>query len=257
MNEIIRNEVSPEQTESREKRERGRDIAFYLFRHAQATGQESEAELTEQGRKQAEEAAENLLEHIIEQGGGIIKFLSSPTTRAKQTAEIIQRVISKIIIDKNVQNVRLITSTQNLQNVRLTTPTPPRKHDALKSGGVVRTLKKLNIDDPMDHWLQHPDVLEGKSPAEIASRVQKIIDNLQKMADRLPRSEEKIYYVGVTHETPQAALLNQISKKTLNDFGGQMSNCESIRIELKGNTDEPPTISFRDQTIAMPVNHSG
>lgn len=221
--------------ENREEPPKNREIELYLLRHAEALDQTLDAELTEHGKEQAREAAHDLMKKVLEKGGGIIKFIVSPVRRAQQTAEVMQQVIQEIISEQKGEDVRLMTS---------------RDREALKAGGVIGPLSERGIDDPIDYWLQNPDVLENKSPAEIAKRLSEVVVFLQKMADRLPNGE-KVYYIGITHEVPQAALLNQISGKTLNELGGKIQNCESIRIELKGNSDEDPTILFRDQTMRI------
>lgn len=235
MSEKIPNGEIPKNIESKEVAPKGRDIELYLFRHAEASNQGLESELTGQGKEQAKKAAQDLLTQIIEQGGGVIKFLSSPVKRAKQTSEIMQQVIQEIITDKHLENIRLMT---------------PREREALKAAGVLGPLKGWGIDDPVDYWLENPDVIEGKSPTETAKTLQEVIDLLQKMANRLPHGE-KIYYVGITHEVPQAALLNQVSGKTLNELGGNIQNCESIRVGLKGGSDEESAIVFRNQRITI------
>src|SRR3989338_6866626 len=87
--------------------QKGRDIELYLFRHGQAENQGLEAGLTVQGVEQAKEAAKNLLTRIIEAGGGVIKFMSSPVKRAKQTSEIMQQTIQNVISEERLEQVRL------------------------------------------------------------------------------------------------------------------------------------------------------
>lgn len=57
------------------------DKTIYLIRHCQSTGQAPDAELTEEGRKQAQELAEFLGERQV------VHFISSPFTRAIQSIE--------------------------------------------------------------------------------------------------------------------------------------------------------------------------
>ncbi|MGH2316642.1 histidine phosphatase family protein [Planococcus sp. SE5232] len=57
------------------------DKIIYLIRHCQATGQSPDAELTEAGRKQAQDLAEFLRERQV------AHFISSPFTRAIQSIE--------------------------------------------------------------------------------------------------------------------------------------------------------------------------
>lgn len=57
------------------------DKTIYLIRHCQATGQAPDAELTDEGQKQAQKLAEFL------QKRQVIHFISSPFTRAIQSIE--------------------------------------------------------------------------------------------------------------------------------------------------------------------------
>jgi broad specificity phosphatase PhoE len=226
-------EKAPNNIESSEV-PKGRNIDLYLFRHGEAEDKSLEAGLSERGVEQAKEAAKNLLTRVIGAGGGVIKFISSPVKRAKQTSDIMRQTIQETITEEHLDQVRLMTS---------------RDRDTLKAGGVIGPLTEQGVDDPVNYWLENPDTLEGKSPKEIAARVQGVIDTLQKIADRLPQGE-KIFYIGITHEVPQAALLNDKSGKTLNELSGNIQNCESIEIKLKGGSDtKKPEILFRGQSI--------
>jgi broad specificity phosphatase PhoE len=212
---------------------KGREIDFYLFRHAEASGEGLDSELTERGKEQATQAAQNLLEQVIKNGGGVIKFLSSPIRRAKVTSEIMQHTIRETLAKQQIKDVRLMS---------------PRDRDALRAAGVIGPLKKRGINDPIDYWLNNPDALDGKSPAETAQKLQGMINFLQKISDRLPAGE-KIYYIGVTHEVPQAAFLHEVSGQTLNELGGNIQNCESIKIELVGKSDKGAIIKFRNEEM--------
>lgn len=219
--------------ENKEIPPKGREIDFYLFRHAEASGEGLNSELTERGKEQAAKAAQDLLEQIIQKGGGVIKFLSSPVRRAKITSEIMQNAIQEIITERQIKEVRLMS---------------PRDREALRAAGVIGPLKERGIDDPIDYWLKNPDALEGKNPTETAQKLQEMISFFQKVADRLPAGE-KIYYIGVTHEVPQAAFLHEISGQTLNELGGNIQNCESIKVELVGKSEECAIIKFRNKEM--------
>lgn len=221
--------------ESKEIPPKGREVDFYLFRHAEASGEGLDSELTERGKDQAIKAAQNLLEQIIQGGGGVIKFLSSPVRRAKVTSEIMQHAIQEILVERQIKDIRLIS---------------PRDRDALRAAGVIGPLKERGVDDPIDYWLKNPNALEGKCPSEIARKLQEMISFFQKIADRLPAGE-KIYYIGVTHEVPQAALLHKVGGRTLNELGGNIQNCESIKIELVGKSDKGASIKFRNEEMKI------
>ena len=213
-------ELTPNDIEGKEAALKSREIELYL---------------SERGIEQAKVAAQNLVREITEQGGGVVKFVSSPTKRAKQTSVVLQQTISEILSKEQINNIRLMN---------------PRDRESLKAAGVIGPLMKRGIDDPVDYWLKNPETLEGKSPSKTAERLYEMIDRLQKMANRLSPGE-KIYYIGVTHEVPQAALLNQTSGKTLSDLGGKVKNCEWLKVEMNGRSEEGATIKFRGEEMKI------
>lgn len=215
--------------EWKEGEPKGREIDIYFFRHGQATGEGEEAGLTELGRQQAREAAEALLQQVREKGG-VVKFLSSSTRRAAETGEIMEEYIKNTLSERNITNLRLLS---------------PRQRSALKAAGVIGPLEDRGIEDPIEYWLTHPDVLEGKSPEEVSNRVKKMLRIIGKVADRLPPGEQ-IHYVATTHEGPQAALLFSATGQTLNELGGRVNNCESFKVHFEGKSEKPPTIQFRN-----------
>lgn len=217
---------------SKEKKGTGREVDLYLIRHGEAESQEKNAKLSSKGRLQAEIAAFCLLSDIWSQGGGLLKFCNSPTPRAQETSDIMQAKIQKIIESSKNSPIKLY-------NPRVTT--------SLEAAGVIGPLMKMGIpyEKAIEHWLTNPEVVEGKTPRVIYKRLQEFLRRGQRLADRLPPGE-KIFYIGVTHEVPQVALLNQVSGKTLKEFGGSIQNCELIRIGLKGKSEEGAIIKFRN-----------
>lgn len=216
--------------EAREHEPKGREIDVYFFRHGQATGQAPDAELTELGGEQAREAAETLLQKIVAEGGGVIKFLSSPVRRAVQTREIMETYISNAVTQQEIRNIRLME---------------PRERTSMVAPGITKPLKEKGIADPTEYWLTHPDVLVGKNPHEVASKIQRLLRVIKKTADRLPPGE-KIFYAPVLHEPVQAAFFFQATGKTPKDVGGTLRNGESFRVHIEGKSKKNPTLSFRD-----------
>ncbi|WP_309147231.1 histidine phosphatase family protein [Paenibacillus illinoisensis] len=83
--------------------------SIYLIRHAKATGQEPNAELTDDGLRQAERLAEKLAVHSI------AYIVSSPWKRALQTAAPLARAASQHIhTDERLQE--RVLSTRHLEN---------------------------------------------------------------------------------------------------------------------------------------------
>jgi 2,3-bisphosphoglycerate-dependent phosphoglycerate mutase len=83
--------------------------SIYLIRHAQATGQEPDAELTDEGLRQAKELAEMLADHPIQY------IVSSPWKRALQTAAPLGKtVLQHIHTDERLQE--RVLSTLHLDN---------------------------------------------------------------------------------------------------------------------------------------------
>lgn len=188
------------------------------------------------GREQAIAAAERLLAQV--QGeGGVIKFLSSRTKRAVQTTEVMQGYIERAISERKISNLKLSIS---------------RERSAITAAGVVGPLKKLGIKDPVEYWLTNPNVLEGKTPNEISGRVKQMLAVLKKVADRLPPGE-RIHYVSVTHEVPQAAIIHLAMNKTLNELGGNIENCESFRVQIEGGSGKNPEVNFRNYQAELPL----
>ncbi len=214
--------------EIEEGQPRGREVDVYFFRHGQATGESPDAELTKLGIQQAEEAAENFFQEV-QAAGGVIKFLSSRTKRAMQTMETMQEYIRRVILERNITNVRLFS---------------PKERTAITAAGVIGPLKEQGIEDPVEYWLTNPDVLKGKSPDEISGKIQKMLSIIKKVADRLPPGE-KVHYAAVTHEVPQAALIHSATNKTLNELGGNIKNCESFQVHIEGKSKKNPMINFR------------
>lgn len=221
--------------EDKESEPKGREVDVYLFRHGEAVGEGTDAELSPQGVEQAKKTISDLLKQITEKGGGAVKFISSPVRRAAQTAEIMQSTLEQSIAEQGIQNIRILS---------------PRTREVLKAAGVIGPLKQQGIENPIEYWLNNPESLEGKSPQKLAEQMRELIVFLKKVADRLPPGE-KIYYVGVTHEVPQAALLNQLTGKTLEELGGGIKNCEPITIQLEGKSDHNPKITFRDLHLEL------
>lgn len=215
----------------------GREIDVYLFRHGEAQGEGVGAELTEKGRGQAREAGRKLFTQIKESGGGVIKLFRSPLRRAEQTAEIMQATIAEMLTEQEEGNIRLMKE---------------RDREALRAPGVIGPLRKQGIEDPIEYWLRNPQILEGKNPEIVAERLKRLLNRLKKIADRLPPGE-KVYYICVTHEVPQAALLNQLTGKTLNELGGGIENCESTLVQIKGKKEEPLRIIFRDKQLELRI----
>lgn len=223
--------------DSKEKKGTGREVDLHLIRHGEAESQEKNAKLSSRGRLQAEVEALCLLADIWSQGGGLLKYFNSPTPRAKETADIILAKTQKIIESSKYSPIKLYN---------------PSATTSLEAAGVIGPLMKMGIpyEKSIEHWLTNPEAVKGKTPRVIYERLQEFLRRGQKLADRLPMGE-KIYYIGVTHEVPQAALLHQTSGMTLNELGGSIQNCEPIKIEFKGKSEEDATIKFRDKKMKI------
>ena len=213
----------------------GRAMELYLFRHGEAESQEKEAKLSKVGRLQAEETAILLLIEINVQGGGLLKMIHSPTPRAKETFDIMLRTI-----EANMGHQLRVLH--------------PRIATALEAGGVIGPLLKRGIpyEETVEYWLCNPHTVDGKSPDIIGKKSEKIIRRLKRTADRLPAGV-KIFYVGVTHEIPQAGLLYRVTGKKLSELGGGIKNCESIRVNLGTGSEAPPCLYFRGFQVDLAV----
>ncbi len=215
------------------EKDKGREVELRFIRHAEAEDQSIDAALTQIGREHAKEKAIEILSEIVQNGGGLIKFLTSPVRRAQETQSIMEGTIRERIAQEHIENVDILIS---------------RTRQSIQAGGVIGPLAKEGIEDPVEYWLQNPNVLEGKEPENIAERLNKIVRISNRVSEGLPEGR-KIYYLAITHEVPQAAFLNQITGKTLNELGGGMENCEDIRVNLSGIPDEVPKVIFRKEEI--------
>lgn len=223
--------------QNQEQEPQQRRTELILMRHGQATSQEKTAVLSELGKQQAREAAERLLSEILNQGGGILKIVKSPVKRAVETGNIVEQTIERLISERGVTNVRLLKSTA-------TTRSP------LRAPGLMPRLKKFNEQDPVGHWLKHPEILNDATPEIIVAELQKTISTMQAVNSKL-NPNDHLFYVAVTHEIPQAALLNKVTGKNLDELGGGVKNCETVTITF---TDDPKTateLSFRNEKVSI------
>ena len=89
-----------ESKEIKEKEPRERNIVLYFVRHGDAgyaNRQDMSGFLTEKGKEQAKEAADNLYQELPE--GAVVEFISSDLTRAKQTTEAIKKELEELNSD--------------------------------------------------------------------------------------------------------------------------------------------------------------
>lgn len=226
--------------ERKEKEPKHRHIEIRIFRHAEAEGEKRDANLTEEGEKHAEMAAEDLLKEIAQAGGGVIKIYHSPILRTKKTADKFESTIENLIKE----------NPSEFSNTRLLKKRPREK---LFGHGVYGDLKekaeKGEIDKEfIDYWLENPGVLEGKSPEIIAGRILDLVDRAEKISERLDEGES-IYFVFITHEMPFVALVNKLSGKNRQELGGDIKNLESGKIVL--GTEEKPEFIFRDNSYSI------
>lgn len=215
-----------------------RELELIFLRHGQSASQEINAALTEQGRRQAEEAGERILNHVVACGGGAIKIVRSPVHRAFETGDIVEQTIERLITERKLEeSVHLLTSTY-------------KHRETLRAAGLFEKLQSLKQPNPIEYWLEHPESIPGTTPAEISKNLQTMIATMQKVTNKLPPGE-KIFYIGVTHEIPEAALLKTLTGKTPTEFGGTIKNCESISVHLTAKSNELPQIEFRGQKIEV------
>src|SRR3989338_854754 len=228
---------------TKEKEGNGREIDLYLIRHGEAESQEKTAKLSSKGKLQAEVATLRILSDIWSQGGGLLKFQNSPTLRAQETCDIMRTTSQRIVESSEHSPIKLYDSRQS---------------KFLEAAGVIGPLMKMGVpyEEAVEHWLTNPEVVEGKTPRIIYEHLREYLRRGQKLADLYPK-REKTYYIGVTHEVPLAALLSQISGRTLDELGGSIQNCESTEIGLKGKSGESPTIRFRGKEMKIENFDSG
>lgn len=230
-----------EQMPPREEERAPSKMELVLMRHGQAESQDKNAALSEQGMEQATGAARALIERIAASGGGIIKLVTSPVRRARETGEVIRRTMIELLSDDKYNNVKLLESRANVR-------------EPLKAAGLMPTIQALDRENPVQFWLEHPNVVPGKTPADMSVPIEKIVATMQQVAQKI-KADVPVYYVAVTHEIPQAALLNAMTGETLTDFGGAIKNCEAITVDVTGIPGISPTFTFRDHSGIIPVEN--
>ncbi|MBI4268246.1 histidine phosphatase family protein [Candidatus Uhrbacteria bacterium] len=225
------------------KSKKGRAVSLSLIRHGEAADQSKEAQLSEKGRLQAEIAAYQLLFNVWSKGGGVVKLYHSPTLRAKQTFDIIQKVAERVTKKQKENPVTLYK---------------PRMRKQVEAAGVIGPLMKAGIPykDTVDHWIKNPKVVEGKSPSDVFATLKPFLEVGQTYAHELPSVGPRIFQVAVTHEVPQAALLHTLSGKTLEQIGGGIRNGEFVNIDF--NPAQPHAkVHFRQADYALPLGLRG
>lgn len=220
--------------EARESQPNSPELNVYFYRHGEALGQGSDVDITEKGVTQARQAMDGLYNQInIE--GSLVKFVSSPIKRCVQTAEAMEQRLRELIDTNKNQSIKIMAQ---------------RKRAKVGLPGIAPTLRKLGVEDPMEYWLTHPDVVEGKTPADISKRIEDMLKVFHKVADRVDPGT-KINYVFVTHEPYHAAFINQKMGKRLSEVGGDIKNLESMKIHIKGKSEEPVKFEFRDLKVDL------
>lgn len=206
-----------------------------LIRHAEATSQDSDAPLSEQGKLQAEVAALRLLADTWSKGGGILKAYFSPVARAQETFEIINTVSQTVVSHAGEQSPIQLYS--------------PRKRDTLRAAGVIGPLisKGIPYEETVNYWLNNPKVIAGKSPEDIYDVFKQFLISQARLAERLPPGGN-IHQLGITHEVPLVALLNHVyPNQTLAELGGQIRNCESIDVRIDKDSTGIAKLHFREK----------
>lgn len=230
--------ANPEETKELPKR--GAQVNVYFFRHAEALGQGREVDITENGKSQAREAARSLYKSL-KQSGGLVKFVTSPVKRCIQTAEIMEEELARLKAQEPQDNLQLM---RRKQRTKVGLP------------GVGPVLKQMGIEtDQIDYWLEHPDVVPEKTPTDISKRVEDILKVLQRVADRV-KPDSNITYVYITHEPYHGAVLNKVTGKTLKELGGDVDITDPMKVQVVGNSDKNPQITFRDVDMEIDLGKS-
>lgn len=227
------NEINFEQNLKRENQVEGEpkhpEVSVYFYRHAEALGQGKDLDITEKGIEQAREAGE-LFYNQIKERGGMVKFLSSPIKRCVQTAKIMEDRLRELSDQDESSKTNILQ---------------PRVRSKVGLPGIAPTLRQMGHDtDMIEYWLTHPDVVPGKTPLEISKKIENILRIIQKVANRL-KEGTNVTYVYISHEPYTAAFMNQLTGKTLSELGGDIGNCEAMKIEVEGRSDKPAEVSFR------------
>jgi 2,3-bisphosphoglycerate-dependent phosphoglycerate mutase len=101
---------------------------LYLVRHCQSSGQEPDAPLTALGHQQADELAVHL------QSAGIVRIVSSPYRRARQTAEPLADLLG-LPLETDERLIERVLSTEPLDDWRERLRAAWDDHDLALPGG--------------------------------------------------------------------------------------------------------------------------
>lgn len=197
-----------------------------------------DASLSENGKNQVREFARKLAEDLTtrQEKGAFIKILYSGVTRTKESGEILEVELERVINEKQLQNVRLLNSHE-----RKTLQTTETLGPVIQSG--------IPKETAYDKWLEaSPEELQllgAKTPEEVGEAMEEFIDRMNRLSTRLGKGPE-IDYVWVTHETTHGAILKRLNPDeppTKIDFA------EPLEIDI-GQKDGSIKYKFRDREFS-------
>ena len=216
---------------------KGRSIEVIMLRHGkQEVYKDPNSELSEEGKKQAEEFALDFVNQNIDRQM-VVKIRFSPVMRATQTAEIISETISKKIIEMELSNITLLKD---------------RKTESLKSRIGLDKIMNTGIEpeNVVDEWLKNSEQYSGVvNPKEIRKKIELDITEMDKMAKRLAKEGPDIVYIWVTHETAHSSLMNGLTGESLDGLGGNIKHLEPLKVDFYQELNILPQIQFRDRRL--------
>ncbi len=217
-----------------------RQIEILMVRHGkQKTYEDPKSELSEEGERQAEAFVQSIID-AYQNEKVILKIKKSTEPRAARTADVIAETLERRIKEEGLGNITLLKT---------------RPSKSLKTTGALGPVMEAGIpyEKTVDEWLDNTDKYpESKKPQEVVGQLNKILGSAQKLSERLPKGDEKIVYIWVTHETAHSALLNNITGKNTEELGGSIGHLEPLKISVSGNS--PPVVEFRNDNYQIELD---
>jgi broad specificity phosphatase PhoE len=212
--------------------------------------------LTAAGVAQAEDAGERLAAEV--DPGARVEFMSSPTVRAKQTAEGIRRALERTIagelgvtlatprVEPAIRNGDLFVAGHRVEMVKsaeaIATQLPPGllSLEEIEANRFFRAF--WSAPDPIGYWLNDPDP-PGERAADVARRFYQYARSSYDVASDAPR-----LFACATHS---GALRSLVRHGMGLDDPGEPDYAEAV--ELSFGADGTATWRFRDAVVTQPA----
>jgi broad specificity phosphatase PhoE len=229
-------------------------IRFLFFRHGQMESHRGDLPLTPAGVGQAEAAGERLAEHL--DPGTHVEFISSPTRRARGTAEGIRRGLERSVngdvalgtprVEQAIRNGDIYLAGIRIELVKSAEAVAEQLPPGLMSIDQIERHDFLHgfwtAADPIGFWLNAPSP-PGERASDVARR---FLDYARSACD--VQSDAPRLFVCATH----SGVLRSLVRHQLGaDDPGEPEYVESVQLGLA--PDGTATWRFRDTVVTTPA----